>query len=294
MSVEGGQTQYDVIVMGGGAPGEHCAGVVADGGLRCRRGRARAGGRRVLVLGVHPVQEPPAAGRGGARGPRGGGHRRCRRHRRARCGADSTVSNHTDGGQVKWLAGRGIDLVRGSGRLAGTGAVEVDGVRYTAGHVVVATALTRSPRRFPVCKGSPVSGAHARRRPCRRSRAGSSCWAAARPVSNWPRWCAGSAARWSSSKGGPPAGAKPAPLGEALADAAAQGRHRVPSRPDGGGGATRRRRVRRRPGRRAGAAGRAPVDRDRTAAACRRHRPRDRRHHARPPRHPCRRQSPGR
>jgi pyruvate/2-oxoglutarate dehydrogenase complex dihydrolipoamide dehydrogenase (E3) component len=52
---------------------------------------------------------------------------------------DFMVSNHTDAGQERWLADRGIDLLRGTGRLAGTGAVEVDGVRRTAEHVVVAT-----------------------------------------------------------------------------------------------------------------------------------------------------------
>jgi pyruvate/2-oxoglutarate dehydrogenase complex dihydrolipoamide dehydrogenase (E3) component len=39
----------------------------------------------------------------------------------------------------RWLADRGIDLLRGTGRLAGTGVVDVDGVRHTAEHVVVAT-----------------------------------------------------------------------------------------------------------------------------------------------------------
>jgi dihydrolipoamide dehydrogenase len=52
---------------------------------------------------------------------------------------DFMVSNHTDTGQERWLANNGIDLLRGTGRLAGTGAVEVDGVRHTAEHVVVAT-----------------------------------------------------------------------------------------------------------------------------------------------------------
>ena len=42
------------------------------------------------------------------------------------------------GGQERWLADNGIALLRGSGRLAGTGAVEVDGARYTADHVVLA------------------------------------------------------------------------------------------------------------------------------------------------------------
>ena len=49
------------------------------------------------------------------------------------------VSDYSDAGQERWLAGRGIDLLRGTGRLAGTGVVEVDGVRHTAEHIVVAT-----------------------------------------------------------------------------------------------------------------------------------------------------------
>ncbi len=49
------------------------------------------------------------------------------------------VSNHTDGSAAGWLTDHRIDLLRGHGRLAGTGAVDVDGVRHTAQHVVVAT-----------------------------------------------------------------------------------------------------------------------------------------------------------
>jgi pyruvate/2-oxoglutarate dehydrogenase complex dihydrolipoamide dehydrogenase (E3) component len=52
---------------------------------------------------------------------------------------DFMVSNYSDAGQEHWLADRGIDLLRGEGRLAGTGVVEVDGVRHTAEHVVIAT-----------------------------------------------------------------------------------------------------------------------------------------------------------
>ncbi len=49
------------------------------------------------------------------------------------------VSNYSDRGQEKWLADRSIELLRGTGRLNGTGVVEVEGVRHTAEHVVVAT-----------------------------------------------------------------------------------------------------------------------------------------------------------
>jgi dihydrolipoamide dehydrogenase len=49
------------------------------------------------------------------------------------------VSDYSDAGQEHWLADRGIDLIRGSGRLAGTGVVDVDGQPYTADHVVIAT-----------------------------------------------------------------------------------------------------------------------------------------------------------
>src|SRR5207237_10879851 len=51
---------------------------------------------------------------------------------------DFMVSDYSDAGQERWLADNGIDLLRGTGRLAGPGVVEVDGVRHTADHVVLA------------------------------------------------------------------------------------------------------------------------------------------------------------
>src|SRR5438445_770675 len=52
---------------------------------------------------------------------------------------DFMVSDYSDAGQQAWLARKGIDLIRGTGQLAGPGVVEVDGRCYTAAHVVLAT-----------------------------------------------------------------------------------------------------------------------------------------------------------
>jgi pyruvate/2-oxoglutarate dehydrogenase complex dihydrolipoamide dehydrogenase (E3) component len=52
---------------------------------------------------------------------------------------DFMVSGYSDVGQERWLSSRRIDLLRGQSRLSGIGVVEVDGARYTADHVVIAT-----------------------------------------------------------------------------------------------------------------------------------------------------------
>ncbi len=52
---------------------------------------------------------------------------------------DRMVSNWDDSGYVTWLTDRGIELVRGAGRLVGDGGVDVEDRRLAADNIVIAT-----------------------------------------------------------------------------------------------------------------------------------------------------------
>ena len=197
---------YDVVVIGAGPASTRPAGWPAAAcGSPSWNGSWSAG---VLVLGLHPVQDPDPAGRRAGRGAARAGRRRGG-HRPARLPAafarrDYMTSDWHDDGQPRWLESKGIAFIRGTGRLTGERAVEVetaDGAvrRLRAARAVVLATGSRAV--VPPIPGwpRPGRGTTGRRPAPRRSRAGCSCSEAAPSGPSWPRRSGGSAARRSWS-----------------------------------------------------------------------------------------------